>query len=54
MADKTNFYQTDMLEDGFVRYRCVNDDMGKIYEDFLQYLSEVKVLRDQYLNGIGE
>ena len=54
IADKTNFYQTDMLEDGFVRYRCVNDDMGKIYEDFLQYLSEVKVLRDQYLNGIGE
>ena len=54
IADKTNFYQTEKLEDGFVRYSCVNDDMGKIYEDFLQYLSEVKVLRNQCLYGTGE
>lgn len=54
IADITNFYQTDVLEDNFVHYNCVNDDMGKIYQDFLQYLSEVKMLRNSYLNGIGE
>lgn len=54
IADQTNFYQTEELENGFVRYHCVNDDMGKIYEDFLQYLSEVKVLRNHYLNGLEE
>lgn len=54
MADKTNFYQTDSLDDTFVEYHCVNDDMGKIYHDFLQYLSEMKMLRNQYLNGFGE
>lgn len=53
-SDQTNFYQTEELESGFVRYHCVNDDMGKIYEDFLQYLSEVKVLRNHYLNGLEE
>lgn len=50
MADKTNFYQTDVVEDGFVQYHCVNDDMGKIYQDFLQYLSEAKMLRNMYLH----
>ena len=54
LADITNFYQTDFLEDGFVHYNCVNDDMGKIYQDFLQYLSEVKMLRNSFLNYIGE
>lgn len=54
IADQTNFYQTDALEDDFVQYHCVNDDMGKIYQDFLQYLSEVKMLRNSYLNNIGE
>ncbi len=54
IADITNFYQTDVLEDNFVHYNCVNNDMGKIYQDFLQYLSEVKMLRNSYLNGIGE
>lgn len=54
IADRTNFYQTDVLEDNFVHYNCVNDDMGKIYQDFLQYLSEVKMLRNAYLNNIGE
>lgn len=54
IAGMTNFYQTDVLEDNFVHYSCVNDDMGKIYQDFLQYLSEVKMLRNSYLNGIGE
>ena len=54
IADITNFYQTEVLEDNFVHYNCVNDDMGKIYQDFLQYLSEVKMLRNSYLNRIGE
>ena len=54
LADRTNFYQTDEEPDGFVRYRCVNDDMGLIYQDFLQYLSEVKMLRNLYLHGGGE
>ena len=54
IADITNFYQTDVLEDNFVHYNCVNNDMGIIYQDFLQYLSEVKMLRNSYLNNIGE
>lgn len=49
ISKKTNFYQTNYLNDGFVEYQCVNDDMGKIYADFMQYLSEVKVLRDNYM-----
>lgn len=54
IAEQTNFYQTDVLEDGFVQYHCVNDDMGMIYQDFLQYLSEVKMLRNKYLTDIEE
>lgn len=54
MADKTNFYQTDVIADGFVQYHCVNDDMGKIYQDFLQYLSEAKMLRNLYLHNTEE
>lgn len=54
ISDVTNFYQTEMLEDNFVSYKCVNDNMETIYQDFLQYLSEVKMLRNEYLEGIGE
>ncbi len=54
IADRTNFYQTQIVEDGFVQYHCVNDDMGIIYQDFLQYLSEVKMLRNKYLTDIEE
>lgn len=54
VAEITNFYQTDVLEDSFVHYNCVNNDMGIIYQDFLQYLSEVKMLRNSYLNYLGE
>lgn len=54
MADQTNFYQTDFLDNGLVQYRCVNDDMGVIYQDFLQYLSAMKMLRHRYLNDVGE
>ncbi len=47
--DKTNFYQTKQFEDNCVEYVNVNHDIGEIYADFLQYLSEVKVLRDSFL-----
>lgn len=49
ISDRTNFYQTIANTDGFVRYECVNDDIGAIYQDFLTFLSEVKVIRDHYL-----
>ena len=52
--DKTNFYQTQRLEDGFATYEKVNNNMGKIYEDFVQYLTEVKLLRNRYMHGLGE
>lgn len=51
ISSKTNFYQTNIIEKGFVEYQCVNDDMGKIYADFMQYLSEVKALRDSSINN---
>ena len=54
ISEKTNFYQTDIVENGFVQYHCVNDNMGKIYEDFLKYLSEVKMLRNEYLTNTEE
>ncbi|MCI8950729.1 MAG: ATP-binding protein [Lachnospiraceae bacterium] len=54
IADQTNFYQTNALPDGFVQYFCVNDDMGTIYQDFMQYLSEVKMLRSRCLYDAEE
>ena len=50
----TNFYQTNIIENGFVNYQCVNDNIGIIYQDFLQYLSEVKMLRNKYLTCAEE
>lgn len=55
IQEKTNFYQTTSIDNLFVEYSCVNDDISSIYADFLQYLSDVKVLRDKYLmNGENE
>lgn len=54
IANKTNFYKTDTLSDGFVKYTNQNDDLGQIYSDFTKYLSEVKALRDRYYNNLGE
>lgn len=48
--DKTNFYQTHLLDDGFAEYVNVNDNMGLIYSDFVQYLTEVKMLRNKYMH----
>lgn len=49
ICDKSNFYQTKELNNNFVHYECVNDDLGKIYQDFLTYLSDMKLLRNKYL-----
>ncbi len=51
ITDKTNFYQTRRMEDGFVEYVDVNDDLGQIYTDFMDGYSEVKELRDYYLDS---
>jgi predicted ATPase len=50
----TNFYRTKFNESGLVDYECINDNINLIYQDFLQYLSEVKVLRNKYLKCIGD
>ncbi len=50
----TNFYQTKILSDEMVEYECVNENMSDIYNDFLQYLSEVKMLRDHIMRNAGE
>lgn len=50
ITDKANFYQTEFLPDGMVQYQCVNDNMNVIYQDFLQYMSDVKMLRSQYMS----
>lgn len=54
IIEKTNFYRTYVLSDGFVEYRNQNDDLGQIYADFTKYLSEVKALRDKYYYNLGE
>lgn len=54
LSEQTNFYQTNFLEDGFVQYQCVNDNMDVIYRDFLQYLSEVKILRNECIRSNGD
>lgn len=47
--NKCNFYQTEHYDNGFVNYKCVNDNMGEIYGDFMEYFSQVKMLRDKYI-----
>ena len=48
--DICNFYQTKHIEEtAFVDYKCVNDSLEDIYEDFVVYLSDMKMLRDSYL-----
>lgn len=53
IEEKTNFYRTEFNENGMVDYVCTNDDIGTIYQDFLQYLSEVKMLRNEYIRNAG-
>jgi predicted ATPase len=49
ILQKTNFYQAQALSDGTIEHKCVNDDISAIYANFVEYLTEVKVLRDKYL-----
>lgn len=44
-----DFYQTKHIKGTeFVDYRCVNDSLEDIYEDFVKYLSDMKSVRDSY------
>lgn len=55
IVDRTNFYQTsEPDEEGFISYHCANDNMERIYQDFLEYLLDVKNLRNIYLHGDKE
>ena len=54
IEDKTNFYKTDFVNDNTVDYICANDDINLIYEEFLHYLSEVKILRNECLRNSGD
>ena len=46
-----NFYQTERMENGSVTHKCVNDNMGAIYQDFVEPMEESKFLRDWYDMG---
>ena len=50
----TNFYQTEPLECGMVEYKCVNDSINAIYQDFLEYMSQVKILRNNCIRNVGD
>ena len=54
IEDLTNFYRTTFNENEMVDYECINDNINLIYQDFLQYLSEVKVLRNECLKNTGD
>ena len=52
ITDMCNFYQTKHIDDGmFVKYKCVNDSMNLIYNDFVSHLSDVKILRDMLIHS---
>lgn len=52
ITDLCNFYQTQPIDGGpFVSYKCVNDSLHLIYQDFVTYLSDVKSLRNLYLTN---
>lgn len=52
IEERCNFYKTEKIDGGkFVRHNCVNDSMNTIYQDFLKYLSEIKMLRDDYVDS---
>jgi energy-coupling factor transporter ATP-binding protein EcfA2 len=50
----TNFYQTEPLECGMVEYKCVNNSINAIYQDFLEYMSQVKILRNNCIRNVGD
>ena len=50
ITDLCNFYQTESIEKGtYVAYNRVNDSLNLIYEDFVSYLSEIKLLRNKFI-----
>ena len=49
--DMANFYQARRLDNGYVTHDCVNDRMEVIYQDFFEFFSEVKALRDEFATG---
>lgn len=48
ILDKTNFYQTKYLQDGMVDYEFIKDELENMYSEFMDYISELKTLRDKY------
>ncbi len=51
ITNRTNFYQTSKLDGDFVKHVCVNEDLGRIYADFMKGYSKVKTLRDYCLDS---
>ena len=47
----TNFYKTEKLDDYFVKYKNVNDNISIIYSDFAKYFSKIKSLYDFLILG---
>lgn len=47
MTDRCAFYQAVSDEDGYARINDVSDDVGKIYSDFLDYLLDMKAIREK-------
>lgn len=54
IEDVTNFYQTEPLECDMVEYKCVNENINTIYQDFLEYMSQVKMLRNNCIRNVGD
>ncbi len=51
LYEVTHFYQTKKTKSGFVDYDCMDDNMDAIYQDFLNYFSEMKYLRSEYFRN---
>ena len=45
--ENTNFYKTERQSDDSVSYKLLNDNLEEIYDDFFEYFSEMKRLRDE-------
>ena len=46
--EQCNFYHAEQMENGMVTHKCVNEHMELIYQDFVTYFADMKVLRDRY------
>ena len=55
ITDICNFYHTEHIDNGaYVTYQCVNDSLDTIYRNFVSFLSDVKLLRNEYLSEGAE